>query len=407
MKKFITPNFKSVATLTVSALALSSLLFVTSCKPDETESTDPLDEAIAMMSLEKITPVEHPANNPSSEAKVELGRMLFWDPILGGEKDMACVGCHHPDLGYGDGLDLPIGVNGSGLGPDRTENTGGLSLATPIERVPRNAPSILNTAYNGMTSANGYDPMKSPMFWDSRSDALEGQCQGPPTSRSEMRGDAYAADDAIDSIVTRVANIPAYVSLFDAAFGTGNSVTPENFTFAMGAFERTLVAVNSSYDKYLAGNTSALTSDQKNGLILFNGKAKCSKCHTGPMFSDFDMHVIGIKDNPKNPGGKDLGLDDEYKFRTPTLRNISLTGPYTHSGMYDNLRDMVVFMSSGTSGNPDVTASMVDTDFEDRHLTDKEVDQIVSFLESLTDEDFDKTIPTSVPSGLKVGGSIN
>lgn len=105
MKNFITPKFKHNGTLTISALALTSLLFVTSCKPDETESSDPLDETIAMLALEKITPVEHPANNPSTEAKVELGRMLFWDPILSGEKDMACASCHHPNFGYGDGLD--------------------------------------------------------------------------------------------------------------------------------------------------------------------------------------------------------------------------------------------------------------------------------------------------------------
>lgn len=389
----------------------SLLILSTSCEKDECEDpppqSDPLDEMISMLDLQAIPEVADPADNINSIEKAELGRLLFWDPIVGGENDMACATCHHPGLGYGDGIDLSIGVNGSGLGLDRTENTGGLDLSSPIERVPRNAPTIINAAYNGLTSLNGYNPKESPMFWDSREKALEGQCQGPPASRSEMRGEAYSEFDAMDSIVARIANIPEYVQLFDAAFGEANSVNLENFTKAVAAFERTIVSVNSPYDQYIAGNLTALDDDQKNGLILFYGKARCSNCHFGPMLSDYDFHALGIPDNPSRPGGPDTGVDDEYKFRTPTLRNATLTGPYMHNGMMESIQDIVEYMNDGVSGNENVTEYMLASDMAPLNLTETEIAQIVSFIESLTDEDFDQVVPSTVPSGLEVGGNIN
>lgn len=391
--------------------SISSLILVSSCKKEECEDpipqADPLDEMISFLDLQSLPDVTFPSNNPNTPEKVELGRLLFWDPIIGGERDMACATCHHPDLGYGDGIDLAIGVNGSGIGPERTENTGGLDLSEPIGRVPRNAPTIINSAYNGLTSSNGYDPLQSPMFWDSRADALEGQCQGPPTSRSEMRGEAYTEDDALDSVIARVAAIPEYVQLFDEAFGASNSVTLENLTKAMAAFERAIVSKNSPYDQYLAGDLTALTDDEKNGLLLFNGKARCSNCHYGPMLSDFDHHALGVPENPDSPNNPDMGFEDEFKFRTATVRNAQLTGPYMHNGMLATIKDVVEFMNNGVSANPNITPDMLASDMTPLGLTEKEIDQIVAFIESLTDEDFDKVVPVSVPSGLQVGGNID
>ncbi len=407
MKVINSPKLGRRLILASIALACAPMLFLSSCKKDdESLVSDPLDDMISLLDLETLPSINEPSGNISNSPKVELGRLLFYDPIIGGEKDMACVTCHHPEFGYTDGIDLPIGVNGSGLGPDRTENTGGLSLNGPIERVPRNAPSVINAAFNGVTSSNNYDATKSPMFWDSRMSSLEEQCQGPPASRSEMRGDAYHEDFAMDSIVARLSQIPEYVQLFTDCFGA-SGVTVENYTFAMGSFERSIIATNSPFDQYVRGDKSALTSKQKNGLILFYGKARCSQCHIGPMFSDYDMHVVGIADNPKRPGGTDSGVDEEYKFRTQTLRNITQTGPYSHSGMYSSLRDMVKHMASGNSANLNISSDMLDVDFTPRNLTDTELDQLVAFLEALTDDNYDKIIPTSVPSGLEVGGNIH
>ena len=214
--------------------------------------------------------------------------------------------------------------------------------------------------------------------------------------------------DTMDSIVLRLAAIPEYVQLFTEVFGTTNPMTVENYAKAIADFERTIVSTNSPYDRYLKGDLSALTDDQKNGLILFNGKARCSNCHFGPMLSDFDFHALGIPENPDSPHfPADSGKFNEFKFRTPTLRNATITGPYMHNGMMESIKDVVEYMNEGVSGNDNVTADMLATDMAPLGLTEKEIDQIVAFIESLTDENFDQVVPESVPSGLEVGGNIN
>ena len=400
---FTRPNIKFLA---IFATILAVVLMMQSCKEDDpTIEEDDFDQIISDLALESLPEVIHPNNNPSTKEKIDLGKLLFWDPILGGEKDVACVTCHHPDHGYSDGLDLAIGVNGTGLGATRTENSGGLGMS--IERVGRNSPSVLNTAFNGMTSLGEYSPKKAPMFWDSRMLSLESQCQGPPTSRSEMRGDAYTAVLTFDSILVRLKSIPQYVSLFDAAFGGGvNAVSSENYSKAIAAFERTIVTHNSPYLQYLGGQTDALNDQQKAGLILFFGKANCGECHSGPALSDFGFHAMGVPDNPAHPTGTDEGKDGLYKFRTPTLHNASITGPYMHNGILSTLKEVVEFMNTGLSKNPNVLSGMMDPEFKPLNLSASEIDQIVAFLESLTDNDFDKIPPTSVPSGLPVGGAI-
>ncbi len=388
------------------SLISASLLFALSFSSCEDDLPAGVDDLIADLNLEALPAVTDPVDNPASLAKVTLGKSLFWDPIIGGMKDVACATCHHPDHGYGDGLDLGIGVNGSGLGSTRTENTGGLGLV--IGRVGRNSPSVLNAAYNGMTSLGTYSAEDAPMFWDGRMTSLESQCQGPPTSESEMRGNAYAEEATFDSVMARLAAIPQYVTLFDEAFGGGaTSVTTVNYAKALGAFERTIVTDNSPYLRYLGGDKSALSRQQKDGLLLFFGKANCDQCHGGPMFSDFGFHALGVADNPSHPDGTDAGKDDLYQFRTPTLHNATLTGPYMHNGMFATLRDVVNFKNAGVSENQNVGAGLLDPNFTPLNLTDEEIDDLVAFLRSLTDTDFDQTAPTTVPSGLEVGGNIH
>ena len=146
----------------------------------------------------------------------------------------------------------------------------------------------------------------------------------------------------------------------------------------------------------------------KNGLILFHGKARCANCHFGPMFSDYDLHTLGIPENPDSPHfPADSGAFAAFEFRTPTLRNVTLTGPYMHNGMLTTLKDIVEFMNAGVSENDNITSDMLASDMAPLGLTETEIDQIVAFLESLTDEDFDQVVPVSVPSGLEVGGNIN
>lgn len=370
----------------------------------ENEPAENLDAEIVKLELMQIPEVVHPANNPTSNEKVELGKLLFWDPIISGEKDIACVSCHHPNFAYGDGLDLPIGVRGVGLGPDRIEGTG-------IIRVPRNSPSIINSAYNGITKdSQNYNADSSIMFWDGREKSLEEQSKKPPTARHEMLGDFGGGPYALEYILPRLKEYPEYVKLFSQAFPEdANPINISNYGKAVAAFERTIIAVNSPYDQYLEGDLGALTTNQKKGLLLFYGKAKCSECHSGPMLSDWSLHALGTKEHPvkESQGGPDKGHDRYYdfKFRTPTLRNVTITGPYNHNGMYESLEDIMDFYITAESENDYVAE--VSTLFVPLDITKEESVFIIDFMRSLEDNDFDKAIPKAVPSGLNPGGNIN
>jgi cytochrome c peroxidase len=223
-----------------------------------------------------------------------------------------------------------------------------------------------------------------------------------------MRGEGCPEEEIFDTIIVRLAAIPEYVAAFNWAFSGGASaVTRANYAKAIATFERTIVTNNSPYDRYLKGNLNALTDQQKEGLLLFNGKAACNNCHTGPMLSDFNFHAMGVPDNPSHPAGTDKGKDNLYKFRTPTLRNVGITGPYMHNGMLSTLKEVVEFMNEGVSKNGYVLSGMMDPDMVPLGLTPTEVDAVVAFLESLTDTDFDRTVPQAVFSGLEVGGNIH
>ncbi len=242
-----------------------------------------------------------PAANPTTPAKVELGRLLFWDPILSGEKDVACATCHHPAHGYTDGRDLSLGVSATGFGPDRRDQSNG---RIPI--VPRNSMTLLNVAYNGLTESapDRADPEAAPMLWDSRLLSLESQALDPIRTRNEMRGDAYSEEAALDSVVARLDAIPAYVERFTEIFGGAKPVSAENLAKAIGAFQRTLVARESRFDHYVQGDEEALSALEKRGLFLFT-RVGCYRCHSGPMMSDFELHVLGVDENPA------LGVPDQ------------------------------------------------------------------------------------------------
>ncbi|MDN5212886.1 cytochrome c peroxidase [Fulvivirgaceae bacterium BMA12] len=357
------------------------------------------NDQVTLLNLETLPPVTDPINNLSNPDKVILGKMLFWDPILSGEKDVACVSCHHPRHGYADGLDVSIGVGGNGLGNVRTEGA-----KERIPRVGRNAPTIINAAYNGLLSYHQiYNPLNAPTFWDGRRKSLEFQSLGPPTSYNEMRGNGYEEALTFDSLVNRLQNIPAYVTMFQAAFGGDiSSVNEENIGKAIAAFERTIISRNSPYDQFVNGDKNALSEDQKNGLLLFFNKANCATCHAGPMFSDYNYYNLGIRDNDKV--GVDLGVNEQRKFRTPTLRNVTLTAPYMHNGAHQTLEEMMEYYNNGISENAEITA--IDPKIKPLNLNKKEISDIIAFMEALTDDSFDKSEPASVPSGLKPGGNL-
>jgi cytochrome c peroxidase len=342
----------------------------------------------------------HPATNPSDARKVALGRLLFWDPILSGRKDVACATCHHPSFGYAENLDLSIGVNGLGLGSSRR-----FQAPNTIPFVKRNSQSILNVAFNGIDQSGRYDPANAPMFWDLRVSGLEAQALEPIESFEEMRGDAFGEAEALEAVTARLAGIPEYRTLFSRAFGGSRAVTAENVGKALAAFQRTLNANHSPFDRYMRGDLTAMTPDQVRGMEQFD-RAGCANCHSGPMFSDFKPHVLGVPDNAKLTDS-DAGIAGSYAFRTPSLRNLRYTAPYMHSGTFQTLQDVLGFYRAGRRRpqNPSVRRDQLDPLLGQVNVGRGNFD-IIAFLNALNDDGFDKTIPARVPSGLTPGGNI-
>jgi cytochrome c peroxidase len=351
--------------------------------------------------------VPAPADDPVTAAKVTLGRLLFWDPILSGGKDVACATCHHPDFGYADGVDLSIGADGVGLGSKRTFTPG-----HPSRFVKRNSQTLLNVAFNGVTSTTAAAPASAPMFWDVRVRSLETQALEPLKALEEMRGTAYPEDRAIAAAVSRVEAIPEYRRLFARAYGEGTVVDARALGRALAAFQRTLVATDSRFDRYMRGDTSAMTDEEVRGMDRFQSIG-CVNCHNGPMFSDFATHVLGVPDNPKLPES-DAGVNQTYAFRTPSLRNLAATAPYMHNGVLGTLDDVVRFYRQiggrggrgGRNQNPHVGRDQIDPLARRLNMRGRGESDLIAFLRTLDDPRFDRTIPRRVPSGLPVGGKL-
>lgn len=345
-----------------------------------------------------------PPDNPSTPARVSLGRVLFWDPILSGDRDVACGTCHHPRFGYAENRDLSIGVSGVGLG-DRRRFAAGSS--GPF--VKRNSQTILNVAFNGIDDVGHHAPATAPMFWDVRALSLEQQALEPLKAFEEMRGSTVAEDQAVEAIVARLAALPEYRKMFTDAFGAAQSVTSQNLARALAAFQRSLIANRSPFDRYMRGENDAMSASELQGMRRFE-RIGCGNCHTGPMFSDFKLHVLGVPDNPKLQVS-DAGAQNSYAFRTASLRNLAFTAPYMHSGVFATLEDVLDFYDDvdgrrGRDRNVNVSREQLDPLLRRlRGVDDDDVD-LLAFLRALSDESFDKTIPKQVPSGLPVGGRI-
>ncbi|MCB8961577.1 MAG: right-handed parallel beta-helix repeat-containing protein [Ardenticatenales bacterium] len=317
--------------------------------------------------------INSPADNPTTEAKVALGRLLFYDPILSAENDISCAHCHHPDFGFSDGLPTGLGAGAAGAGPDRT---GGFALN-------RNTPTLWNVAYAGS------------LFWDGRAASLEEQVVTPLTHPDEMAADP-------DSLVAELRAIDQYQQLFGQAFaGAGaDAVTYENLQRALATFERSLLSNASPFDRYAAGQVEALTAQQRRGLNLFrSGATRCFECHSAPTFASDTFRVVGVPSD--DPGRNGVSSDAPAgAFRVPTLRNIALTAPYMHDGSLATLEAVVEFYADG--GGRAFGNEEIDPFVRGFALTEQEKADLVAFLYALTDERLLPSVPNSVPSGLPV-----
>ena len=297
-----------------------------------------------------------PADNPTTEAKVELGKMLYMDPRFSSTGTVSCNSCHNVMEGGDDSRSVSMGVHGK---------TGG-----------RNAPTVWNSAFH------------SVQFWDGRAPLLEDQAKGPVANPIE-RG-----MKDVDTAMERVRGIPGYKAYFDKAFGE-NSMTVDNAAKAVAAFERTLITPNSSYDKYVKGDNKAMSEQQVRGMNKF-ASSGCTSCHSGAAFNGPQMK-LGEGFFTRFPTFTDNTYVAQYKladdkgrqevtgneadasmFRTPTLRNITDTAPYFHNGSVNDLAEAVRVMAK-TQLNKD--------------LPDSDVNDIVAFLGALTGEYPEITMP--------------
>ncbi len=308
------------------------------------------------------------ARDGFSPQAIDLGRYLFFDPILSGDHSISCASCHQPDQGFSDGRARSIGVAGTA--------------------VMRSAPSLWNVAF-----------LKS-FFWDARASSLEEQMLGPLYDAKEM-------GNTPEQLLNDLKNNQVYISLFSQAFREENAVTLNNIYHALAAFQSSLISLNSRYDQYAHGYHEALSKREIEGLNIFRSfVARCAECHTPPLFTNQQVAVLGT------PPGKGLSLDSGAEktfnnrdlragFKVPSLRNIAKTAPYMHAGQFATLRETVEFYTKGRGHAVPVGEKLLlHWHIWEPNLTDYELDRLVDFLHTLNDEQFTPKTPKKVPSGL-------
>jgi cytochrome c peroxidase len=323
-----------------------------------------------------------PADNPMTVEKIALGRTLYFDKRLSSDGTVSCATCHDPATAFTDNNPLSVGVKGL---------TG-----------TRSAPTVLNAMFG------------ATQFWDGRVQTLEEQAKQPLVNPVEMGMSSHEA------VVRRVAAVPLYRQKFAQIFGS-DGINIETIVKAIAAFERTQLSGNSPFDRFIAGDETAITAAQQRGWKLFRNRAGCIKCHSfdasSPFFTDFEFHNTGIAIEGKNfaqlalrvqhlpdddderaqalnlishlPGFSELGRflvtmrpQDIGAFKTPTLRDIELTTPYMHNGSEKTLLDVVRFYNRGGNSNPNLDERITAI-----KLTEEELSDLVEFLRALTSDD--------------------
>ena len=316
-------------------------------------------------------PLNQIAGREATPDSTELGKLLFFDPILSEANDISCASCHHPDYGFSDGQLAAVGAGGEGAGPERS---GGIQLK-------RNTMTLWNVGYT------------QNLFWDGRAATLEEQVQTPLTHLDEMA----VAD--IDALANELATIPEYEELFSKAFAdsNGEAVSFANITIALADFQRSLQSKHSPFDAYAAGNKNALSPSQRRGLTLFRSAAtRCFECHTAPTFSSETFRAIGVPSDDEGAG--------EGSFKVPTLRNVALTAPYMHNGSLASLEEVIDFYAEGGGRAHDLDG--IDPFVLGFDLSEQEKEDLVNFLYALTDESQLPEMPEAVPSGLPIVASF-
>lgn len=276
--------------------------------------------------------------------KVQLGFLLFTDPRLSANNRISCSSCHSENNGFADPVDFSVGVSG--------------------QKLVRHSPVVFNRLFG------------STQMWDGRFTSLEQQSAGPVTHPAEMGMQSYQA------LVAKLKLNSSYVKAFQTVYGS--EIKPEHIGNALASFQSSLVSATSRYDSYFSkGRTTALSLDEMKGKDLFFGKAKCAACHSGPNFTDELYHNTGLfpADTDKGRGEISRRPSESRFFKTPTLRNLSFSGPYMHNGSLQTLEQVVLLYNVGG-----ISDSLRDSEMKPLNLTPTETGQLVSFLNALNSE---------------------
>lgn len=291
-----------------------------------------------------------------SDDLLYLGKVLFFDNRLVPNENQSCASCHDPNMGFSDGVALDIKHNGV--------------------KDKRNSPHLYNLAWAPI------------VHWDGRT---KEKCYIPEATKEEvclppLEGQAFKSmkkRGVYESFIPKLRANATYRKLFKKAFPPDGAITHANMAIAIGAFERTLVSNNSTFDRYMKGDSNALSHEAKRGMALFVGKAKCIVCHNGPNFTDYGFHNIGLDSDDRGRGEKLELKSMQGAFKTPGLRNAVLTAPYMHDGSLGTLEDVIRFYNRGGDRKENLSKDIVPL-----NMSDQEIWDLVAFLASLTDPVF-------------------
>jgi cytochrome c peroxidase len=285
--------------------------------------------------------IPFPDGNSYSEAKAELGHMLFFDPILSGSRARSCATCHNPSLSWGDGLAHAVGE-------------GQVAMAL-------RSPTLLNVAWTPR------------LGWDGKFRDLESVALAPITSTASMNLPE-------PMLIERLTTIPGYLRSFAAAFGEG-PISRRNIEAALATYERSIVSGPAPFDRWVTGDEQAIDQSAKRGFDVFRGKGRCSECHAGWAFTDSSFHDIGTAQGDDIGRGRlfPTSVKLRYAFKTPTLRDVARRAPYMHDGSFATLKDVVALYDRGGIARPSRSASI-----RPLGLTEDEKADLVAFLQTLT-----------------------
>ncbi len=382
--------------------------------------------ALQMLRDNELATIPQDPKNPITQAKVDLGKLLFHETGLAlnpkKEESMnmySCASCHHAKAGFQSGTKQAISEGGTGFGffgeaRVMSENYD----ETTIDIQPIRTPTVLNTAFQDVMLWNG-------QFGATKTNAGTNSqwTPGTPKATNNLGFEGVETQAIAGLDVHRLKIDPemiqaneTYKNLFDEAFADlpeSERYTKINGGLAIAAYERTVIASEAPFQRWLHGEENALDSIEKQGAMLFFGKAKCYTCHSGPALSGMDFHALGMNDlsgsgvhgtvdeaTKKGRGGFTLNPEDDYTFKTPTLYNLRDLNFFGHGGSFNSVKEVIEYKNAAVAENTEVPESNLSDEFKPLGLTAEEINQLTSFIENgLYDDNLERYVPESLPTG--------